>query len=254
MFFGASSAPVLNAFLSELSSRVGKPSFLLNLLIILLLVLTAFPFPLQWKKWQSQPELTFKVTQANSNNSTVCQALTSTSGRFRMSSTLARSPLAAAFTSSSVMSPDSCVSKSFFSNWDSRSNHAKGTNPSNCKVDDRKKKKRGGGVETVFMWPSLVQSYLQRRCWRQSQRGRFWWQRQDCRSKKSHKPRPSGHCLSRSVAHGPPFQGSVEKWWIRLWLLTSGGVSWPIADTETIESALAGTINDCVELWIKKRW
>lgn len=49
------------------------------------------------------------------------RTLTSTSGLFRMSSTLARSPLAAAFTSSSLMSPDSCVSKSFLRSWDRRS-------------------------------------------------------------------------------------------------------------------------------------
>lgn len=52
--------------------------------------------------------------------------LTSTSGLLRMSSTLARSPLAAALTSSSLMSPDSCVSNSFFSNWDRRSNQTRG--------------------------------------------------------------------------------------------------------------------------------
>lgn len=65
-----------------------------------------------------------------------------------MSSTFARSPLAAALTSSSVMSPDSCVSKSFFSNWDRRSNHAKGCR--NIKLQNRWQKKKGG--ENELCW------------------------------------------------------------------------------------------------------
>lgn len=69
------------------------------------------------KKKRRKSKYVFKKTLC------VCygRTLTSTSGLFRMSSTLARSPLAAAFTSSSLMSPDSCVSKSFLRSWDRRS-------------------------------------------------------------------------------------------------------------------------------------
>lgn len=54
--------------------------------------------------------------------------LTSDSGRWRISSTLLPSPLAAALTSSSFTSPDTCVSNSFFSSALSRSNMETHTN------------------------------------------------------------------------------------------------------------------------------
>lgn len=72
---------------------------------------------------------------------TVCvcydNTLTSTSGLFRMSSTLARSPLAAAFTSSSLMSPESCVSKSFLRSWDRRSAGIEGLSVNTAIVSHR---------------------------------------------------------------------------------------------------------------------
>lgn len=49
------------------------------------------------------------------------RTLTSTSGLFSKSSTLATSPLAAALTSSSLRSPDSWVSNNFFNSWDNLS-------------------------------------------------------------------------------------------------------------------------------------
>lgn len=61
-------------------------------------------------------------------------------------------------------------------------------------------------------------------------------------SKKSHKPRPSGRCLSRSVARGPPFQGSVGEKNMMDMLVTADsgamfGVSRPITGRGTMERA-----------------
>lgn len=50
---------------------------------------------------------------------------TSASGRCRISSTLLASPLAAAFTSSSLTSPETCVSNNFFKSALSLSGNAK---------------------------------------------------------------------------------------------------------------------------------
>lgn len=69
-----------------------------------------------------------------------------------MSSTLARSPLAAAFTSSSVMSPDSCVSNSFFSSWDRRSNHPNGANTWNHRVQMTEKGRMKCLCVSVTSW------------------------------------------------------------------------------------------------------
>lgn len=130
-----------------------------------------------------------------------------------MSSTLARSPLAAALTSSSLMSPDSCVSNSFFSNWDRRSGPNKGKTSESVCVQVSEKQEQWGQRTEMTLSVSVVyfHTYLQRRCWQQSQRGRSWWQQQDCTSKKFHRPRPSGHCRSRSAAHAPPCLKSVDK-------------------------------------------
>lgn len=152
--------------------------------------------------------LLFPTLDIYSHNA-VCWALTSTSGLLRMSSTLARSPFAAALTSSSVMSPDSWVSNSFFSNWDRRSGQA----------EDKKGMTRYGidAKETTEVKTTLslsvlhVYSYLQRHYWQQSLKGQSSSQLQDCTSKMFRKPRLSGHCPSRSAAHDQPFPESVDK-------------------------------------------
>lgn len=78
--------------------------------------------------------------------------LTSTSGLLRMSSTLARSPLAAALTSSSLMSPDSCVSNSFFNNWDRRSGQTSGKHQ---KLITRRCQIRESNEDKELKWYSL---------------------------------------------------------------------------------------------------
>lgn len=84
------------------------------------------------------------VGKPNKHRKSLYGGLTSTSGLLRISSTLARSPLAAALTSSSLMSPDSCVSNNFFSNWDRRSGQTEGRGNQKgaaCKIQ------RTGGIE-----------------------------------------------------------------------------------------------------------